>query len=72
MISVKDRLPTIGEKVKCKVNLCRYGKVAFTEIVDSVFLGTNEIIGKPMFDIETYDEAYAEVVEWEHLTTAST
>ena len=67
MISAKEQLPNEGEKTKCRVNYWRYNKIHSTEEIEATYIGMNEITGKPMWDIETYDEAYAEVIEWEPL-----
>ena len=67
MISCKERLPEIGQKTLCKVNFWRFGQVQRTEILTAEYVGFNSIINKPMWDIETYDLAYAEVIEWKPL-----
>ena len=67
MISVKDGLPKVGEVVRCEVNLWRYGEIHHTEILEAEYLGMNDAIGRPMFDIETGDMAYPEVVRWERM-----
>ncbi len=71
MISVKDKLPEIGEKTKCCVNFWRYGMVHHAEELVAEYMGMNEAINKPMWDIETYDEAYTEVTHWEPLAISS-
>lgn len=69
MISVKDELPKVGEVVRCRVNFWRYGEIHHTEILKAEYIGMNDAIGRPMFDIEEYDLVYAEVVCWERVNT---
>jgi len=65
MISVSEQLPNEGEKTRCRVNFWRHSVLSHTEEVEAEYIGMNNMIGKPMWDIETYDEAYAEVTHWE-------
>jgi hypothetical protein len=60
-------IPHIGQTVLCTVEFWRYGCMHHTEKIIATYLGMNNIIGEPMFDIETYDEAYAHVIKWEQL-----
>jgi len=69
MIPVDEQLPEENEMTKCIVNVWRYGKIHHSEEVEATYLGMNGMIGKPMWDIETYDEDYAEVTHWESLKT---
>ena len=54
MISVKKELPKVGEVVRCRVNFWRYGEIHHTEILEAEYIGMNDAIGRPMFDIEEY------------------
>ena len=65
MIPIEEQLPDIGQKTKCIVNFWRYGTIHHTEEIDAEYIGINKMIGRPMWDIEIYDEAYAEVTHWE-------
>jgi len=65
MISVEEKLPSVGQKTRCRVNYWRFGSVSSTEEIEAEFLGMNDVIGKPMWDIDTHDEAYVEVTHWE-------
>jgi len=68
-ISVEDRLPEVGEITKCKVDFHRHGSVVQHGVeINAEYKGMNLCINKPMFDIDTYDEAYAEVTHWQPLT----
>ena len=67
MILVKDELPKIGEIVRCKINFWRYGEIHHTEILEAEYIGMNDAIGQPMFEIETGDVAYPQVTHWERL-----
>lgn len=62
--SVKELLPEVGEVVLCRVRFHRFGQVADSETREAKFIGMNNIINKPMFDIDTYDQSYAEVTHW--------
>ena len=66
MISIKDWLPKENEKTKCRVNFWRYGQYD-TEIIEARYIGMNNIIGKPRWDIKTHDMSYAEVTHWESI-----
>lgn len=63
-INIKEKLPKEGQKTKCKVNFWRYGRIHHTEEIEAKHEGFNDIIGKPMWNIDTYEEAYAEVTHW--------
>jgi len=64
-ISVEDELPEVGTVVKCKVDYHRHGQVVISgEEIYAEYRGMNEYINKPLFDIETYDEEYADVTHW--------
>jgi len=66
-VSVEDELPEVGTIVKCRVDYYRYGQVVISgEEIYAEYRGMNEYINKPLFDIETYDEAYADVTHWIH------
>ena len=63
-IDIFKQQPEIGEKVFCEVEMWRYGELHHTEKLLAKYIGWNKITNCPMFDIETYDEAYALVVGW--------
>ena len=67
MSEVKIELPEIGEVVRCTVEFWRHGTLSYTEEINAAYLGMNDIIDKPMFDIETGDEAAAFVTRQERL-----
>lgn len=69
MISVDDKLPNEGDTVRCQVNFWHRGAIHDTDIVIAEYIGINGMIGLPMFDIDTGDEAYAEVTHWEPIET---
>ena len=64
MIPINDEKPEIGETVLCKVVFWRHGSPHHEEDLEAEYLGMNDAIGMPMFDIETFDEAYPEVTHF--------
>ena len=65
-ISVEDELPEVGTIVKCRVDYYRHGQAVISgEEIYAEYRGMNESINKPLFDIKTYGEAYADVTHWQ-------
>jgi len=63
-ISVKDRLPEIGETTKCRVHFHRHFSVYDAVEVIAKYVGVTDAVNMPMWDIDTGDEAFAEVTHW--------
>lgn len=63
-ISIKNELPKEGKVVLCRVNFWRYGEIYDAETIEAEYIGMNPVTNHPAFNIETNDEAYAEVTHW--------
>lgn len=61
----KNRLPERGQETVVRVVFFRYGQKGCVQKMKARYIGMNKILGTPMWDIDTYDEAYAKVIEWE-------
>lgn len=64
MIDIFKQQPEIGEVVLCEVEMWRYGELHHTEDCNAEYIGWNNVVNRPMFDIDTSDEAYACVRRW--------
>jgi len=66
--NINDKPPKKGAQVLCKFNIWRHGTNTGTGEREAEYLGMNKAINKPLFDIETHDEYYAEVTHWKPIT----
>jgi len=63
-VSIKDRLPQIGETTHCKVRFHSHGSIHHEEELIATYRGIIKSIDMPMWEIDTGDEAFAEVTHW--------